>query len=405
MKNGYGPLHGAKPTNDPMKETGFKAILLRSVLQIVRRPVYWIGIFLLPLFCTLLLTNEMENGLPVKVPAAIIDHDGTSLSRQVTQSLGGMQMVDLVEDCDSYTQARHAMQEGRIFGFFLIPRDFEQQLLSGRSPVITFYTNMTYFVPASLLYKTFKTAAVYTKAGAVTVVFQSLGGNAGEMASLLMPVNIQTRGLSNPGLNYAVYLCNSFVPGVFQLMILLMTCFALGQEIKTGSSRRLLRMADGSILKAVAGKLLPQTIIWWVLIIFMESWLYGWQAYPMHGSWWWMTLNELMFVLACQGCGVFFFGIFPNLRLSLSISALLGILSFSIAAFSFPVESMYGAISIFSWILPTRYNFLIYVDQALNGIDIYYSRWWYVAYIIFMLAPLTLMWRVKRAYRQMVYVP
>ena len=125
----------------------------------------------------------------------------------------------------------------------------------------------------------------------------------------------------------------------------------------------------------------------------------------MHGSWLWITLSELMFVLAFQGFALFLFGVLPNLRMSLSVSALLGILSFSIAAFSFPVESMYDAIGIFSWIIPTRYNFLIYIDQALNGIDVYYSRIWFVAYIIFMLLPFTFIWNIKKNMAKPVYAP
>lgn len=385
-------------------QKGFKAIFVRSVLQIVRRPLYWVGFFLLPLFFFLFLTNLMQQGLPSQVPAAIVDKDGTSLSRQITQNLSSMQMVDLTEACDSYTQARQDMQAGKIFGFFLIPENFQADLLAGRKPVITFYTNMTYYVPASLLFKTFKATALYAKAGVAVSVLETAGVDA-DASSLMMPVNISARPLGNPWLNYAVYLCNSFVPCVLQLMIFLVTCFSLGQEIKYGSSRRLLDMADGSIIKALAAKLLPQTIIWIVIVIFMESWLFRWNHYPMHGSWWWLTLSEVMFVLASQGMGVFFFGLLPNLRLSLSVSALIGILSFSIAAFSFPAESMYPAVGIFSWILPIRYNFLIYIDQALNGIPVYYSRIWFVAYIVFMLLPFTMLWNIKRAMKRPVYAP
>lgn len=388
-----------------MKDKGFKAILLRSVLQLVRRPIYWFGFFVLPVLCMIFFTSEMENGIPSHVPSAIVDHDGSSLSREMTQTLSGMQMIDMKKDCTSYTEARKAMQSGEIFGFFLIPENFEKDLMSGRSPVVTFYTNMTFFVPASLLYRTFKSTATYTKAGVVTTVISSLGGEASQAAPMLLPVNISTRGISNPGLNYAIYLCNSFVPGVVELMIFLMTCFSLGQEIKYGASVRLMQMAGGSVVKALVAKLLPQTAIWWVLVILMESWLYGWNAYPMHGSWWWLTLSELMFVLASQGLALVFFGLLPSLRMSLSVGALLGILALSLAAFSFPVESMYGGVSIFSWIYPVRYNFLIYVDQALNGIDIYYSRWWFVCYVGFMLAPLPLLPRIRKALVHPVYTP
>ena len=386
-----------------MKATGFKAIFVRSVLQLVRRPIYWVGFFLLPLFTFLLLSGLMENGLPDQVPAAMVDKDGSSLSRSVTQSLAGMQLVDLTETCNSFTEARHLMQEGKIFGYFLIPENFQQDLLSGKKPVITFYTNMTYYVPGTLLLKSFKTTAMYTKAGVALTVLESVGATEGEVAPLMLPVNIEAKAIHNPGLNYAVYLCNSFIPCVLQLMIFLITCFSLGQELKYGTSLRLMRMARGSIVRALAAKLLPQTIVWIVVAIFMESWLFGINGYPMHGSWFWLTLSEVMYVFACQGFAVFLFGVLPNLRLSLSVSALLGILSFSIAAFSFPVESMYTSVGIFSWILPIRYNFLIYIDQALNGIHVYYSRVWFVAYIIFMLLPLTMLWRIKKNMERPVY--
>lgn len=385
--------------------SGFKQIFRRSVIQLVRRPIYWVAMFILPLALMLLLTNMMENGLPSRVPAAIVDKDGTSLSRGITQNLGSMQMIDLQASCSSYTEARHKMQNGEIFGFFMIPENFEKDLLSGKSPVITFYTNMTYYVPASLLFKTFKTTALISKAGVMLNVAENAGLSADQVMPMMQPVNIAIRGLGNPELNYAIYLCNSFVPCVFQLMIMLMVCFALGQEEKYGGSVRLMQLANGNIYKAIVAKILPQAIGWWVMILMMESWLFCWQGYPMHGSWWWLTFSELMFVVACQGMAIFFFGIFPNLRLSLSACSLLGILSFSLAAFSFPEENMYGGIAIFSYLMPIRYNFLIYIDQALNGIDIYYSRWWYLAYIVYMLLPLTVLWRIRRTFLRPAYVP
>ncbi|MDE6558471.1 MAG: ABC transporter permease [Muribaculaceae bacterium] len=382
----------------------FLQICKRSVLQLVRRPIYWVGIFLLPLFCFLMLASLMEEGLPIRTPAAVVDKDGSALSRQITQQLGGMQMVDITEMPNSFTQARHLMQEGKIFGFFLIPENFEADLLSGRAPQISFYTNTTYFVPASLLFKTFKATAMYAKAGVASEVISSVGFTSNPSA-MLLPVNITTRGIGNPGLNYAIYLCVSFLPCVLQLMILLVTCFSLGQEIKYHTSVNLMQIARGSIVRALAGKLFPQTLIWSGLAVFLESWLFRWQGYPMHGSWWWMTLSQVLFVLASQGFALFCFGLLPNLRLSLSVCALLGILSFSVAAFSFPMQSMYGAIGIFSYIVPTRYNYLIYIDQALNGIDIYYSRWWFVAYFIFMVVPLAVLPRIKKAFLHPVYEP
>ena len=386
-------------------ERGIFAIAVRSLIQISRRPIYWVGFFGIPLFMFLFITSMMDSGLPHHIPAAMVDRDGTSLSREVTQSLSGMQNVNISQTLNSYTQAREALQKGEIYGFFLIPENFQADLLAGREPAITFYTNMTYFVPGSLLFKSFKTTATYTKAGVVMNIADAAGADASQLAPLLQPVNIQARGIGNPTMNYGIYLSNSFVPCLLQLMIMVMTCFSLGQEIKYGTSTRLLRMADGSIVKALFAKLLPQTIIWWVVAAFMLVWLYKFNGYTLQCSWWIMALSEFLFVLAAQGFALFIFGVLPNMRLSMSICSLLGILSFSIAAFSFPVQSMYGAIAIFSYIVPIRYNFLIYADQALNGIDIYYSRVWFVAYIIFIILPFTMLWKIKKYMKDPVYAP
>lgn len=387
------------------RNTGLWAIAWQTLRGIAVQPVCWVGFFLLPLVMFFFLDNLMEQGLPTRIPSAIVDLDLSTTSRRMSQNVAGMQMVDIQYAANDYTQARHLMQEGKIYGYFMIPRNFEQDFKAGRNPVVTFYTNMTYLVPASLLFKTFKTSATYEKAGLILSIAQDAGLPTGGATGLLNPVSVVMHPIHNPWLNYSYYLCVGFLPGVLQLMILLMTSYTLGENVKYGRAAALFRMGHGSILRTVTGIMLPQTVIWVVVALFLESWMFGWNGYPMHGSLLWLTVSSVMFVLASQGFGLVIFGAFPNLRMGLSVSALLGILTFSIAAFSFPVESMYPAVGIFSWIVPVRYYYLIYVDQALNGISLYYSRMWYLAYLIFMVAPLLLMWRIRKAYARPVYVP
>ncbi len=398
MKEGNEVEYRAIPDN-------MKGIMTRSIIQIVRRPLMWIALFGLPLFMFLFIGSILEKGLPTRIPAAIVDKDGTGLSRSITQTLSGMQMVDLVESDNSYSAARESLQEGKIYGFFMIPENFQSDLLAGRKPVITFYTNMTYYVPGTLLFKTFKATAIYSKAGIAMEVVQDVGGNPDELAPLMQPVNIQSRGIGNPSLNYGIYLGNSFIPAVLQLMILLATAFALGQEVKYRTSQRLMRMADGSIIKALFGKLFPQTVIWWVIALFMLAWLYRFNHYPMNGQWWVMVLNELMYVVAAQCFAVAVFGLLPNLRLSLSVCALTGILTFSIAAYSFPVQSMYGGMAIFSYLMPARYNFLIYANTALNGLPFHYSLIWFACYLAYPLLASVFSPRIKNAFLKPVYCP
>ena len=383
----------------------FILVFKRSVRQLASRRVYWLTMVVMPLFCMIFLTDLLREGLPIKAPAAVVDYDRSELSRRMIQSLNGAQMSRITAVYDNIGDARRAMQRGEIYGFYLIPENFQSDLLSVRTPTVSYYTNMAYYVPASLLYKNFTASALYAKADVLSGLLTDVGVDAEEIVPLLQPINIEVRGLSNPWLDYAVYLCNSFVPAIMQLMIFLTTAFAVCQEMKRATSPLWLRLAKGSVIRALSAKLLPQTIGWQIMMLFMLWWFYGKNGFVMNGSWGWMILSEMMFVLACQGFALFVVGVLPNLRLALSVGALVGVLSFSIGAFSFPYESMYGSIGVFSWLVPVRYNFLIYIDQALNGIDVYYSRIFYVAYIVFMLLPLLVIKRLKRELLNPVYVP
>lgn len=383
----------------------FILVFKRSVRQLASRRVYWLTMVVMPLFCMIFLTDLLREGLPIKAPAAVVDYDRSELSRRMIQSLNGAQMSRITAVYDNIGDARRAMQRGEIYGFYLIPENFQSDLLSVRTPTVSYYTNMAYYVPALLLYKNFTASALYAKADVLSGLLTDVGVDAEEIVPLLQPINIEVRGLSNPWLDYAVYLCNSFVPAIMQLMIFLTTAFAVCQEMKRATSPLWLRLAKGSVIRALSAKLLPQTIGWQIMMLFMLWWFYGRNGFVMNGSWGWMILSEMMFVLACQGFALFVVGVLPNLRLALSVGALVGVLSFSIGAFSFPYESMYGSIGVFSWLVPVRYNFLIYIDQALNGIDVYYSRIFYVAYIVFMLLPLLVIKRLKRELLNPVYVP
>jgi ABC-2 type transport system permease protein len=358
-----------------------------------------------PVFCAIFFVSLLEPGLPVRVPTAIVDLDNSPMSRQVTRSLNAMEMVGVTERCSSYVEALDKVKNGSIYGFFVIPTDFQQKALGNDQPTIDYYSNLTYFVPGTLAFKGFKTVAVSTSGAIVKTTLVSAGVSSTEAGTLLQPMVFQEHPIGNPWLSYAIYLSNSFIPGVLALMILLVTVFSIGDEIKRGTSVQWLRTAGDSIVTAVSGKLLPQTVIFSIIGIFSQSLLYGWSHYPMHGSMWAMVLAMVLMVIGCQAFALIVVSAIPNLRMALSIVSLLGILSFSVTGFSFPVQSMYGSIAIFSYILPLRYYFLIYIDQALNGIPLYFSRWYYIALLIFPLLATLLLGNLKKHCQRPVYVP
>lgn len=383
----------------------FAASLKRGIRQLWSRKMYLFMMLLVPLGVTFFFLNLMDKGLPLKVPAGMVDLDHSSMSRTITRNLGATELVDIVSDYESYSKALDKVKAGEIYGFFLIPENFQEDALSGRNPSLAFYSDLSVFIPGSLAFKGFKTIAVSTKGGIVMTSLVSAGISDAAAGSLIQPVVVQDHPIGNPWTNYSIYLCNSFLPCLLALVIMLMTVFSVCHEMKTGTSVEWLAAANGNIAVAVAGKLLPQTLIFTAVGVAMQAVFYGFLHFPLLNHPLHIIFAMVLLVIGCQSFALFICELLPNLRLAASICSLVGILSFSIGAFSYPVPSMYGAVGIFSYLIPIRYYFLIYIDQALNGIPIYYSRYYYVALLIFPLVAMTGLRRLKKHALNPVYVP
>ncbi len=376
---------------------GLTGSFKRGVRQLVSRRIYIVAMVAIPIGMALFFLSLLDSGLPTQVPTAIVDLDNSAMSRQMTRSLSALETVNITQKPTSVDEAMEMVNRGEIYGFFLIPDNFEKDALSQRSPTLSYYTNLTYYIPGTLAFKGFKTLAVSTSGSIVMTKLVSAGVNEEKAGTLLQPIVVQDHPIHNPWTNYSIYLSNSFIPGIIALMVLLVTAFSICSEIKNNTARQWLDTAHRSILTALLGKLAPQTAIFTIVGVFCQSLLWRYSDFPLHCSPLTMIAAMALLVIATQAFAVVFCCLLPNLRLAVSAVSLIGILSFSITGFSFPIESMYGSVGIFSYIVPLRYYFLIYIDQALNGVALYYSRWYFIALILFPFIPSALAWKLKRA--------
>lgn len=384
---------------------GLTACMKREVRRWGTRRMYFFGMVLVPVLTAVFFLSLLGPGLPLKVPTAVVDFDHSEMSRGITRSLNATELLDITRKEEGYDDALAAVRRGDVFGFFVIPDNFEKDALAGRAPTLEYYSNMTYFVPGTLSFKGFKTIAVTTVGGMMKTTLVSLGADASQVGALMQPVVIQNHGIGNPWMSYAIYLSPSFAINTLLLMVMLMTVFSITGEIKEGTSPQWLATAKNRIVVAVTGKLLPQTVVFVSVGLFIMWLLFGYSHFPVNGSLGWLITAMVLTVIAGQSFGLFICSVVPNPRLAFSLTSLFSILSFSFTGFSFPVQSMYGAIAIFSYIAPIRYFFLIYINEGLNGVPLYYSRYWFAALLVFPFVACTLLHRLKKACVNPVYVP
>lgn len=377
----------------------------RGCVQLVRRPMYFLLIVIMPVLCCWFLMDLVKGGSVQRVPVGIVDLDNSILSRQVSRTLNGLQQVDIRNQYTNFAEARDAVQRGEVLGFFLIPEDLEERALGGRQPVVSYYVNYAYYAPASMQYKGFKTMSLLANGAIVQTAMRTVGLPNEVISATLQPYQTHVHALNNPFTNYNFYLNSTFVPCFFALFILLVTAFSLGLELKSGLSRQWLRTSGNSMFLALLGKLVPQTVLFTAVGWFIQWMMYRCYDFPLNCNPWNMLIAMFLLVIANQSVALLMYCFVPNFRYGTMLCTLLGMLSFSFSGFSLPQESMYSWVTAIGYVMPIKYYFLIMVDQALNGIDLYYSRFYYAALIGFTILPMLLSWHLKKECLNPVYVP
>ena len=378
------------------------AVISREMCRMVRQPLYWFCLVAAPILSVIFFTTLMDSGLPQNLPIGIVDQDNTTTSRSITRNLDAFQAAAVTQCYPSVTEARRAVQQGDIYGFYYIPQGTSRKAQRQEIPTVSFYTNYAYLVAGSLLYRDMRTMSELASGAATRSVLYAKGAREEQAMAFLQPIVIDTYAIGNPWLNYSVYLCNTLIPGVLMIFIFMVTVYGLGIEVKQGTVGSWLAKAKGQIWTAVGGKLLAQTVVFLLVGLFIVWYLYVHLRFPCHAGIGTMMIVMTLGILGAQGLGVFMFAMLPSLRLGLSFASLWGVLSFSICGMSFPVMAMHPALQGLAWLFPLRHYFLLYVNCALDGLPLSNAWPYAVALLAFAVLSMVLMRRLRHV---MLYVP
>lgn len=380
-------------------------VICRQVKQIIKNPIYWVCLVIIPLLVSFFFVDMMKEGLPTNLPIGVVDQNNSATTRSLIRTLDSFQGVKVVENYRSSLEARVEMQRGTIYGYFFIPKNMSKDLISGKQPTISFYYNSGILLAGSFAYKDMKTIATLANASVAKAKMTALGYSEEQIKRFLQPIKLETHIIHNPTMDYNVYLSTTFIPACIGLFIFLMTAYSLGTELKWKGAKEWIDTAHNNIYVAVIGKLIPQTILFSAVFMVYLIYAFGYLDFPYACNIWLLGISALLLILSIEGLAVFLFSFIPSLRMAMSICALWGVLSFSISGFTFPVEAMDAPLQMVSWLFPLRHYFMIYQMNILNGYPIYYAWIHYLSLITFWLIPIILLPRLKKAMLTFHYMP
>ena len=381
-------------------------ILFRRELRILwRNPIYGCSMVVFPILVMLFFTSLMDDGLPTDMPIGVVDLDNTSTSRSLSRRLDAFQMSHVVARYPSVSEARRAVQRNEIYAFLYIPKGTTEKLLASRQPKVTFFYSYTTLASGALLFKDLKTISTLGSAAVGQATLRARGATDRQIQTLLQPIRIDLHQIANPWTSYNVYLTTMIVPGMIMLFILLISAYSLGCELKFGTSKTLMALADNSVVTALVGKFLPQSLIFLTIVYGYEWYVFYHLGFPHLGSPWMLALIGAIQVFASQGFGIFAFGLMPSLRMSMSVCSLWAVLSISMAGSAFPVMGMDGALQSLSWLFPLRHYYMIYQICVFNGFPLFEAWFHFAALCGFLLLPWLVVRKIKNALLTYVYIP
>lgn len=339
----------------------------RELRRVIAHPRYPLLLTLGIIFSYVFFITLTEEGQPEKLPIAVVDQDGSYLSRRLCHELNATQGVRVVACYNTHSEARRAMQRQEIYAFMEIPAGTYSRMLDFDAPHVAIYTNNAFLLAGSLSYKTLATMGKLASGAVQREVLRKKGLDEKTIMGLIQPVQFDAHNIGNPMASYQPYLMTTILPGIVALMVLLLTVFQVALEQKEGTAQEWVDAAGGNIVTALAGKLAPYTF-WFVLLGTVGNIIFfGPMEFALNGSMWMMVLDMVLLVLAAQWMGVLLVSFIPDLHLATCFAAIYGALSFTMAGFSFPVESMIAPLQGFSYLFPLRQYYLIYAKTAIYG--------------------------------------
>lgn len=380
-------------------------IFVRELVIMWRQPIYGFCTLVFPLLVVAFFTTLMNEGEPVEMPVGVVDQDNTHVSRSMIRRLDGFQTTRVVGHYANMNDARSAIQRNKIYAFLLIPKGTTDKLLNSEQPKISFYYSNVTLVAGSLLYRDLKTVAALGSAAVGSTKLSALGKTSKEIRTFLQPISVDLHMVGNPWASYNIYLSTAMVPGVLMVFVFLLVPYSIGTELKFHRSKQWMRMADNNIHIAILGKILPQTMLFTLVMWCFEFYIFYGLGFPHPGGVVPIMLLGFLSILACQCFGIFVFGLMPSLRLSMSVCSLWSVISFSASGATFPVFAMDSMIQSLAQLFPLRHYYMIYQMCIFNGYPLSYAWFNFMALAIFVCLPIFTINNIKKAMLVYVYIP
>ncbi|WP_262576122.1 ABC transporter permease [Agrobacterium tumefaciens] len=346
---------------------GFVLVFLREAAQFRKQPFLLFLTVVMPLILMGLLAAVFSQGLATRLPIAVLNLDGSDLSRTIVRTVDATPDAAVVANVSDLTEGRHLILSGKVHGLLMIPKDLERDVFAGRRPEVVFFYNTQTMTTGNLTLRGVN-AALASVEGNIKLSLRTSRGQPIDIArSSLAPIPVQVNPLFNPTQNYTHFLLAALLPTILQIIIVTVTAYSIGRDAETEHRFRILRRLGGGIWPAMFGKLAPYTLVFLFVLGIADAVLFLVFELPLRGERVLLLGAGILFILANQFLGALLALILRPMATAVSIGTLLTAPAFGFMGIGFPRIGMNAFAYYWGDALPGTWYLIARIDQTIRG--------------------------------------
>lgn len=356
--------------------SGFAAVFQRAAAvearQLRQRPREWAMFSWVPALTLLLVMWMFSAGLPGPMPLAVLDLDGSLLSRQLLRMLDKSPGLAVTHQPLDAAEAEGQIKSGAVAALLVVPADFSRNLKRGQDSELALLHNAQWNAYSGLLQRDVRMASATLSAGIELRVREKLGQSPATARARFNPLQSRMYSLFNTAGNYRQFLGNSLMPALLFILAMTAGVWSFGRKLRDASLGEWWQqsgvglLGDGrQRLAAIGGSLL-----WpWLGLSANALLALGLMASSVDAafsSWLWLAALLLAFVSLSLLLGVLLVLASLSLRMALSMTGFVSAPAYAFSGVVFPLLAMPEGARLWANVLPLTH----YLHAQIRLLDV-----------------------------------
>jgi ABC-2 type transport system permease protein len=328
---------------------------VKEILQIIKREAQNVSkdaslfmiLLLAPIVYAFMYGSIYLNKGEEKVKLALIDADGTAVSRLLTDQLNSTPMIDIIPASD-ISEANEKLYSGEVQGYFYIQKDMEKYILSQKQVNVNLVLNASRFLPSSDLLSAVTKVCLTVGAGVRKIYFNKQGMNDDQSMKMTNPINMDYRPLYNSGMTYGAFLLPGLLAIILQQTLLIGVAASFASEREDKKLTNLYQLSGRNISKLLIGKSFLYFVIFMIFGLFFTTINFSVFDVEIRGNYLDLALLMALFIATILVFGILIGSFFKSKLFTFQVMVFSSYPIFLITGYSMPYQALPKLVQFFS---------------------------------------------------------